>query len=73
MVETEKEARTIVAEREENKKNARVANIVAVTLEKCLNASKKAKARELRLIVKADVQGSLEPIISSLEEISASR
>lgn len=28
--------------------------------------------RELRLIIKADVQGSLEPIISSLQEMSAS-
>jgi len=72
VVNTDKEARAIVAERKENQKNARVASIVAVTLENMFERFQQGQARELRLIIKGDVQGSLEPIISSLEEISAS-
>jgi translation initiation factor IF-2 len=72
VVDTDKEARAIVATRQENQKNAKAAKIVAVTLENMFERVQQGQARELRLIVKGDVQGSLEPIISSLEEISAS-
>ncbi|MEN8241332.1 MAG: translation initiation factor IF-2 [Chloroflexota bacterium] len=72
VVDTDKEARAIVAERQESQKNARVASMVAVTLENMFERFQEGQARELRLIIKGDVQGSLEPIISSLEEISAS-
>ncbi len=71
LVETEKEARKIVAERKDKQKVARAANSVPLTLESMFDAFKAGEVRELRLIVKADVQGSLEPIVSSLEEMSA--
>ena len=72
VVDTDKEARAIVSEREERMKNAAAAKYTAVTLENMFERFQQGQARELRLIVKADVQGSLEPIISSLEDISAS-
>jgi len=72
IVDNEKEARAIVAEREQRQKDTSAAARSSVTLEKIFERFQEGKARELRLIVKADVQGSLEPIISSLKEISAS-
>jgi translation initiation factor IF-2 len=43
----------------------------ALSLDQIFEAYQDGETQELRLIVKADVQGSLEPIISSLEELSA--
>ncbi len=40
------------------------------TLEDIFDKFKAGEVRELRLIVKADVQGSLEPIINSLEDLN---
>lgn len=71
LVDSDKEARAIVGEREERMKDAAAAKVTAVTLENMFERFQQGQARELRLIVKADVQGSLEPIVSSLEEISA--
>ena len=72
IVDNEKEARAIVAEREQRQKDTSAVTRSSVTLEKIFERFQEGKARELRLIIKADVQGSLEPIISSLNEISAS-
>ena len=72
IVDNEKEARAIVAEREQRQKDTSAVARSSVTLEKIFERFQEGKARELRLIIKADVQGSLEPIISSLKEISAS-
>jgi translation initiation factor IF-2 len=41
-----------------------------MTLDHLFEAYQAGEAQELRLVVKADVQGSLEPIINSLEELS---
>ncbi|MDH5506529.1 MAG: translation initiation factor IF-2, partial [Anaerolineae bacterium] len=71
VVSSEKEARAIVAEREEKAKQAKVSSKSTVTLENMFDLYQAGEARELRLIVKADVQGSLDPIISSLNEMSA--
>jgi translation initiation factor IF-2 len=72
IVDSDKEARAIVSERIERMKDAEAAKFTAVTLENMFERVQQGQMRELRLIVKADVQGSLEPIISSLQEISAS-
>ncbi|MBN1230899.1 MAG: translation initiation factor IF-2 [Anaerolineales bacterium] len=66
-----KEARTIVAEREEEKKKSEARSGGILTLESMFEHYQAGEVRELRLIIKADVQGSLEPIVSSLDEISA--
>ena len=67
-VPNEREARAIVASRKaerEAKKSSKRAS-----LEELFSRVKSGEARELRLILKADVQGSLEPIVNSLDEIS---
>jgi translation initiation factor IF-2 len=71
VVESEREARSIVAERAEKEKQEKSQTSGGLTLEGMFAAFKAGQVRELRLIVKADVQGSLEPIASSLGEMSA--
>jgi translation initiation factor IF-2 len=72
VVESDKEARVIVAEKEEKLKDALQRTQRPVTLENMFERFQEGQMRELRLIIKADVQGSLEPVISSLQEMSAS-
>lgn len=68
VVASEKEARAIVGERADAAKTA--ANVhKKVSLEDLFANFKAGEARELNLIVKADVQGSLEPIMSELAEL----
>jgi translation initiation factor IF-2 len=43
----------------------------AMTLDQIFDAYKAGEAQELRLVIKADAQGSLEPIVSSLENLAA--
>ncbi len=71
-VESDKEARVIVGERAERAKNARISQQRPVTLENMFERVQEGQMRELRLIIKADVQGSLEPIVTSLQEMTAS-
>jgi translation initiation factor IF-2 len=70
LVPSEKEARAIVAERKEKSKKDALAS-KPVTLETMFDRFQAGEVRELRLIVKADVQGSLDPIVSSLKQLSA--
>lgn len=71
VVESEREARALVAERTEKEKLEKASGGHPLTLESMFEAYQAGRVRELRLIVKADVQGSLEPIVSSLTELSA--
>ncbi|MGH2581618.1 MAG: translation initiation factor IF-2, partial [Anaerolineales bacterium] len=71
VVETEREARALVAERQEKEQQEKAAGGQALTLETMFEAFQAGDVRELRLIIKADVQGSLEPIVSSLKGLSA--
>jgi translation initiation factor IF-2 len=65
---SEKEARALV---EEHKvADLQVAAGPKVTLEELFERYKAGKVQALSLIVKADVQGSLEPIITSLKDLS---
>jgi len=66
---SEKEARVIVLQlktAEDEKK----ANVVKASLEDRFIRYKSGELKELKLIVKADVQGSLEPIINSLKDLN---
>jgi translation initiation factor IF-2 len=67
---TEKEGRAQIAERAAGAQ-APEKKSAALTLDQVFEAFQSGKAQELRLIVKADVQGSLEPIVSSLSGLSA--
>ena len=67
VVESEKKARSIVAELEISEKTA--IKPTKVSLEDLFEKMQAGETQELRLIIKADVQGSLEPIVNSLEEL----
>jgi translation initiation factor IF-2 len=71
VVATEKEARAIVSERLQAMEKQEVAQKSGVTLEQLFDRFQAGEVKELRLVVKADVQGSLEPIISSLKDIDS--
>jgi len=60
-----------VAERVEKEKAEKSTPSGPLTLEGMFEAFQAGHVRELRLIVKADVQGSLEPIVSSLETMKS--
>lgn len=70
VVDNEREARVIVEERNQAAQQVAAATKNAVTLEQLFDRVQAGEERELRLIVKADVQGSLEPIVSSLKDMS---
>jgi translation initiation factor IF-2 len=67
---TEKDARTIVYERQQAQKQSQTTSKSAVTLEELFDRFQAGEIPELRLIVKADVQGSLEPVVNSLKELN---
>jgi translation initiation factor IF-2 len=69
VVSSEREARGAVEERLQQLSQQEAAQKAPVTLEQLFDRFQAGEERELRLIVKADVQGSLEPIISSLNEL----
>ena len=71
VVPSEKEARAIAAERQQEIGKAVVDQKTGVTLEQLYEQFQAGELRELRLVVKADVQGSLEPILSSLNELNS--
>lgn len=70
VMESEREARSL-AEKRRMGDQAAETKPRATSLDQIFEAFKKGETQELRLVVKADVQGSLEPIISSLNELSA--
>ena len=68
VVENEKEGRSIVSNRKAEREAKR--SVKRATLEELFSRFKSGQAKELRLILKADVQGSLEPITNEMEKIS---
>jgi translation initiation factor IF-2 len=70
VVDSERDARLIAADRHEKDKQDLEARKTSVTLEKLFEQFKAGEVPELRLVVKADVQGSLEPIMSSLSDLT---
>ncbi len=71
IVKSEKAARSIVDDRDVAGELSEAGSVgTPMTLEALYEKFQAGEARELNLIVKADVQGSLEPILSSLEKVS---
>lgn len=68
--ENEKEARSIALNRVQERKDLSRRRVKQVSLENLSEQIKEGKIKELKLIIKADVQGSLEAIVSSLERLS---
>jgi len=62
-------ARAIAAKRETEREEQAAAPVRTFTLDDFSSRIKAGKAKELTLILKTDVQGSIEPIVSSLERL----
>ncbi|MBC7258866.1 MAG: translation initiation factor IF-2 [Chloroflexi bacterium] len=71
VVEDERTAKAIAAERAQQRQQAAAARPARVTLEEVFARMQEGKAKELNIILKADVQGSLEPIESSLQKLGS--
>ncbi len=70
VVANEREARGITAERKADAKAASNKPAEAMSLDQVFAKFKAGEAKELALVVKADAQGSLEPIVSSLQKLT---
>jgi translation initiation factor IF-2 len=71
VVATEKDARAIVDARLDEVAALRTTVRRTLTLEDFFRQREEGGDQTLRLIIKADVQGSLEPIVNSLKDLSA--
>jgi len=69
-VEDERLARQVVEERKDKQKAARVAASAKVSLDNLFSRIDQSKMTTLNLIVKADVQGSVEAVKQALEKLS---
>jgi len=70
VTETEKDARAISAKRQELKRFEEARAVKKVTLENLNETIKDSEMQELKVIIKADLQGSAEALKSSLEKLS---
>lgn len=69
VVEDEKTARSIAANRQEKEKRAQVKIIKRISLEDLYSQIKEGSVKELKVILKADVKGSLEAIKESIKKL----
>ncbi len=70
VVESEKAARKLIAEREEANRIQPVERSGVISLDDFFSRLQEGETKTLNLVVKADVQGSLEPITDSLKKLS---
>jgi translation initiation factor IF-2 len=70
VVESEKAARKVIAEEDLDRRQSQVTQSTPVSLEEFFSRMQEGESETLNLIVKADVQGSLEPIVNSLERLA---
>ena len=68
-VRDDKTAREIAANRKEKMREEVLARNASMTLDKLFSQIQEGEAKELNLIVKADVQGSVGAIVTSLEKL----
>ncbi|MBE7027899.1 MAG: translation initiation factor IF-2 [Ruminococcaceae bacterium] len=70
VVSDERLAKTVVDERKFKIKEEKIKSTTAVTLDDLFDRIKEGQVKELNIIVKADVQGSVEAVKQSLEKLS---
>ena len=70
VTESEKDARAISSKRQELKRFEEARAVKKVTLENFNESIKDSEMKELKVIIKADLQGSAEALKSSLEKLS---
>ncbi len=73
IVKNEKQARKLAEEREEDAKQQSAERRKAVTLENLFNTLKEGAAKSLKVVIKADTQGSTEAIVDSLSKIESDK
>ncbi|MFA5336657.1 MAG: translation initiation factor IF-2 [Candidatus Omnitrophota bacterium] len=71
-VPDEKTARELVEKRRQEAKAAQMQPVKRITLEELSQQVKEGKAKELKVIIKADVQGSVEALEQSLKSLGTS-
>ncbi|MBQ8687945.1 MAG: translation initiation factor IF-2 [Ruminococcus sp.] len=69
-VEDERLARTLVEQRKHEAKQAKFSEYQKVTLDNLFSQIAEGEMKELAIVVKADVQGSVEAVKQSLEKLS---
>lgn len=70
VTESEKEAKNIAQKRQELEKAVESKNLKKITLDNLYNTYKEGSLPELKVIIKGDVQGSVEAIRAALEKLS---
>jgi len=73
VTENEKVAKQIGQKRQELKRLEEAKNVKKVTLENLYEQIREGEIQELKVIIKADVQGSVEALKDSLEKLSTSQ
>lgn len=71
-VEDEKTAREIYEKREMEHRQGRLRMVNTITLEDFFEQMRKGETKELNIILKADMQGSIEAVRGQLEQLSTS-
>jgi len=69
VVAGEHQARALVQKHQAQRESESATSVKSVTLTNLFDQISKGKVKELNVILKADVQGSIEPIRSSLEQL----
>ncbi|WP_199911312.1 translation initiation factor IF-2 [Candidatus Borreliella tachyglossi] len=70
VTKTEKEAKLISSKRQDLKKYENAQNVKKITISNLYDSIKDGGLRELKIILKADVQGSVEALKHSLEKLT---
>ncbi len=70
VVPSEKEARKIIVEKQELERLTPAIERKSISLDDFFSRLVEGETKTLNLIIKADVQGSLEPVVNSLERLS---
>ena len=70
VVADEKSAKALVEHRREQRKRKEAGSATRVSLENILDKIKEGEAKEVRIVLKADVQGSVEAISNALRNLS---
>lgn len=70
VTKSEKEAKAIAAKRQEFKRQEAAKNVKKVNLVNLVSTIQESEIKELKVIIKADLQGSAEALKSSLEKLS---
>ena len=71
VVDDERQARQVASHRQLKLRETELSRATKVTLDNLFARIKEGETKELRIVLKADVQGSLEAIIDSLHNLSA--